>query len=187
MTRCTRYEPDGEFPHLKETLEYFKVMLSFSAIFFDCLSYSLFLLILPALQQFQTAFDHEEAKKQGCIVPKKGVDAEYDSVLAELADIKKDLDKYLEKQKQHFGVKITFHGTDRKRYQIEVPESQVKKVGPGYELQSQRKGFKRYYTVEAKVRVKIIYIWKKKRTHHYFCNRISSVIQKIDFDRYRSF
>ncbi|XP_071562945.1 probable DNA mismatch repair protein Msh6 [Temnothorax nylanderi] len=121
ITRYTRYEPDGEFPQLRETLDYFK-----------------------------TAFDHEEAKKQGYIVPKKGVDAEYDSVLIELAENKKDLDRYLEKQKQHFGVKITFHGTDRKRYQIEVPESQVKKVGPGYELQSQRKGFKRYYTAEAK-------------------------------------
>nr|XP_012231941.1 PREDICTED: probable DNA mismatch repair protein Msh6 [Linepithema humile] len=121
VTRCTRYEPDGEFPHLRETLDYFK-----------------------------TAFDHEEAKKQGCIVPKKGVDAEYDSVLAELADNTKDLNKYLEKQKQHFGVKVTFHGTDRKRYQIEIPDSQVKKVGPGYELQSARKGFKRYYTAEAR-------------------------------------
>lgn len=121
ISRCTRYEPDGDFPHLQETLDYFK-----------------------------TAFDHEEAKKQGCIVPKKGVDAEYDSVLAELEENKKDLDKYLAKQRNHFAVKITFYGTDKKRYQIEVPESQVKKVGPGYELQSQRKGFKRYYTAEAK-------------------------------------
>ncbi|XP_011644133.1 probable DNA mismatch repair protein Msh6 [Pogonomyrmex barbatus] len=121
ITRCVRYEPEGDFPHLRETLDYFK-----------------------------TAFDHEDAKKQGCIVPKKGVDAEYDSVLTELAENKKNLDKYLEKQKQHFGVKITFFGTDRKRYQIEIPDSQIKKVGPGYELQSQRKGFKRYYTAEAK-------------------------------------
>lgn len=81
------------------------------------------------------------------------MDAEYDSVLVELDENKRDLDKYLEKQRQHFGVKISFYGSDRKRYQIEVPESQVKKVGPGYELQSQRKGFKRYYTAEAKARV----------------------------------
>lgn len=69
----------------------------------------------------------------------------------EMAEIKDDLEKYLGKQRQHFGVKITFHGTEKKRYQIEVPESQVKKVGSGYELQSQRKGFKRYYTAEGKV------------------------------------
>lgn len=99
----------------------------------------------------QTAFDHEEAKKQGCIVPKKGVDEEYDSVLSQLEEIKHDLDAYLEKQRKHFGVKVTFFGQDRKRFQLEVPDSQVKKVGPGFELQSQRKGFKRYYTAEAKV------------------------------------
>ncbi|KAL0119437.1 hypothetical protein PUN28_007732 [Cardiocondyla obscurior] len=121
INRYTQYEPDGDFPHLRETLDYFK-----------------------------TAFDHEEAKKQGYIIPKKGVDAEYDLVLSELAKIKKDLDKYLEKQRQHFGVKVAFFGADKKRYQIEIPESQVKKIGSGYELQSQRKGFKRYYTVEAR-------------------------------------
>ncbi|KAF7385811.1 hypothetical protein HZH66_011653 [Vespula vulgaris] len=121
ISRCIKFEPDGEFPNLRETLDYFK-----------------------------TAFDHEEAKKQGCIVPKKGVDEEYDSVLSQLEEIKHDLDAYLEKQRKHFGVKVTFFGQDRKRFQLEVPDSQVKKVGPGFELQSQRKGFKRYYTAEAK-------------------------------------
>ncbi|XP_031845386.1 DNA mismatch repair protein Msh6 isoform X2 [Nomia melanderi] len=121
VINCTKVEPDGEFPSLRETLDYFK-----------------------------TAFDHDEAKREGCIVPKKGVDEEYDSVLMELAEVKKDLERYLEKQRQHFGVKVTFHGSDKKRYQIEIPESQVKKVGSGYELQSQRKGFKRYYTAEGK-------------------------------------
>lgn len=99
----------------------------------------------------QTAFDHEDAKKEGCIVPKKGVDVEYDAVLMEPAEVKKDAERYLEKQRQHFGVKVTFHGSDKKRYQIEIPETQVRKVGSGYELQSQRKGYKRYYTAETKV------------------------------------
>ncbi|XP_076766173.1 DNA mismatch repair protein Msh6 [Xylocopa sonorina] len=121
ISQSTKVEPDGEFPSLRESLDYFK-----------------------------TAFDHEEAKKQGCIVPKKGVDTEYDSVLMELAEVKKDAERYLEKQRQHFGVKVTYHGSDRKRYQIEIPDSQVKKIGSGYELQSQRKGFKRYYTAETK-------------------------------------
>ncbi|OAD61552.1 putative DNA mismatch repair protein Msh6 [Eufriesea mexicana] len=121
INQCTKVEPDGEFPSLRESLDYFK-----------------------------TAFDHEDAKREGCIVPKKGVDTEYDAVLMELAEVKKDSERYLEKQRQHFGVKVTFHGSDKKRYQIEIPESQVKKVGPGYELQSQRKGYKRYYTAEAK-------------------------------------
>ncbi|KAK2589266.1 hypothetical protein KPH14_007823 [Odynerus spinipes] len=121
IKQCCKFEPKGEFPRLSEMLDYFK-----------------------------TAFDHEEAKKEGCIVPTRGVDDEYDFVLSELEEVKYDLDVYLKKQRQHFGVKVTFHGQDKKRFQIEVPDTQVKKVGSGYELQSQRKGFKRYYTAEAK-------------------------------------
>lgn len=96
------------------------------------------------------AFDHEEAKKEGCIIPKHGVDPEYDAVFMEIADIEREAKAYLQSQLRHFGVRVTFHGTDKKRYQIEIPDSQVKKIGPGYELQSQRKGFKRYYTAEGK-------------------------------------
>lgn len=87
----------------------------------------------------------------GSIVPKKGVDEEYDQVLEKLDEIEKDSNKYLEQQRKHFGVKVTFIGSDRKRYQLEVPDSQLKKVTSSYELQSQRKGFKRYYTNETKV------------------------------------
>ena len=101
----------------------------------------------------QSAFDPEEAKKAGSILPKKGVDEEYDAVLEELAEVKNAGNDYLEKQRKFFGVKVSFFGQDRKRFQIEVPDSQVKKVNSNYELQSQRKGFKRYYTAEAKVRI----------------------------------
>ncbi|KAJ8674770.1 hypothetical protein QAD02_010556 [Eretmocerus hayati] len=121
INKCTKYEPEGDFPELRKTLDYFK-----------------------------TAFDHEEAKKEGFIVPKRGVDQDYDAVLLELSDIEKELNEYLEKQRKHFGVQIKFFGKDKKKYQIEVPESQLKKVGSGYELQGSRKGFKRYYTDEAK-------------------------------------
>lgn len=104
------------------------------------------------LLSFQQAFDHEEAKKEGSIKPKSGVDEEYDAVMKELKENEKEQEAYLEKQRRHFGVKVKYIGkTDKKRFQLEVPDSQVKKVGSGFELQSQRKGFKRYYTAEARV------------------------------------
>jgi DNA mismatch repair protein MSH6 len=103
------------------------------------------------------SFDHEEAKKEGFIVPKEGVDSDYDDVLLELADIKKELQHYLMKEKRHFGVSIQFCGSGRKKYQIEVPESQIRKVGSDYELQGSRKGFKKYYTSEARVGI-LIYL-----------------------------
>lgn len=69
----------------------------------------------------------------------------------EIAEIEKDSAKYLEKQRKFFGVKVTFVGSDKKRYQLEIPDSQVKKVDSSYELQSQRKGFRRYYNEYTRV------------------------------------
>ena len=43
-------------------------------------------------------------------------------------------------------------GTDKKRFQLEVTEAASNKAGgKEYQLQGQRKGFKRYYTEKAKV------------------------------------
>lgn len=84
-------------------------------------------------------------------------------------DVKADAQQYLEKQKKHFGVKVAFHGSDKKRYQIEIPDSQIKKIGAGYELQSQRKGYKRYYTAETKVSSfsrMIQYVQKSNKRRH---------------------
>ncbi|XP_021924020.1 DNA mismatch repair protein Msh6 isoform X2 [Zootermopsis nevadensis] len=106
--------------------------------------------LTEALHFFETAFDHEEAKESGRINPSKGVDPEYDSVVEELQELKTDLDEYLNSQKKYFGCKVTYCGSDKKRFQLEVPDSFTKKAGKGYELQGQRKGFKKYWTSETK-------------------------------------
>lgn len=55
------------------------------------------------------AFDHEEARAEGCIVPKSaGVDQEYDDALSELKDIEKELQSYLREQCQYFGVQVSY-------------------------------------------------------------------------------
>lgn len=154
LKRCTKHEPAGEFPRLTSTLNYFKV---------SGIKCSLKCIIRNAELEYrfilQTAFDQEEAKKEGCIIPKPGVDAEYDAVLDELSEIKYDLNEYLEQQRKHFGVKVNYFGSEKKRFQIEVPDSQLSKVTTKYELQSQRKGFKRYYTAETKVYTLIRFIY----------------------------
>lgn len=159
LNKCTQLEPEGDFPDIRETLDHFKVSLKIEIYNFEPGTR----VIVFFSPNFQKAFDHEAAKKEGFIVPKHGVDREYDAVLLELADVKKDLDAYLEKQRRHFGVQIKFCGNDRKRFQIEVPDSQEKKVGSGYELQGSRKGFKRYYTSESKVCILIFYLKVKER------------------------
>lgn len=101
----------------------------------------------------QNSFNQEEAKKEGSIKPKRGVDEDYDSCVDALKEIHKDLDDYLVAQTKHFGTKIKYIGTNKTRYQIEVPEAHTRKVGSGYDLVGQRKGFKRYYTAETRVSV----------------------------------
>ncbi|THK32980.1 probable DNA mismatch repair protein Msh6 [Diachasma alloeum] len=121
IKRTLQRDPEGEFPDLEETLEYFK-----------------------------TAFDHEKAKKEGNIVPKEGVDAEYDEIIEEFRAIKHESNSYLKQQEKYFGGKVTFAGNDKKRFQLEVPEARAKHAGSSHELQGQRKGFKKYYTAECR-------------------------------------
>ncbi|KAJ8674769.1 hypothetical protein QAD02_010555 [Eretmocerus hayati] len=121
INNCTKHEPDGNFPDLKETLNH-----------------------------FLNAFDQEKAKREGVIILRPGVDKDYDDVLLELEEIQKEIDEFLKKQKKYFGCDLKFYGQHCKRYQLEVPESHISKAGKEYEEFSSKKGFKRYYTPESR-------------------------------------
>ncbi|XP_075226760.1 DNA mismatch repair protein Msh6 [Lycorma delicatula] len=99
---------------------------------------------------FKNAFDHDEALKEGRIIPSAGVDAEYDCAVEALKEIEVELKKYLQEQCTYFCAKVTFVGTDKKRYQLEVPDSACKRAGSEYEIQGQRKGYKRFWTPKCK-------------------------------------
>lgn len=125
---------------------------------------------------FQNAFDHNEAQKEGRILPTTGTDADYDEAMDNLKAIEGELKEYLKSQCAYFGCKVStrswgfifflqrihisdqtflqvsYFGSDKKRYQLEVPDHASKRAKSGYELQSQRKGYKRYVTTETKVR-----------------------------------
>ncbi|XP_033640935.1 DNA mismatch repair protein Msh6-like [Asterias rubens] len=102
------------------------------------------------LSFFDNAFDHRKAKEAGAIVPNKGVDPEYDGAIAAMKSANQRLDDYLDKQRKRLGCKtITYWGTGKNRFQLEVPESALSRHTPeDYELQSSKKGFKRYWTIE---------------------------------------
>ncbi|KAB7498351.1 DNA mismatch repair protein Msh6 [Armadillidium nasatum] len=108
----------------------------------------------PALQSvlkfFDGAFDHSLAKKEGKIIPSEGVDKEYDEAVKSLKETKLSLDEYLKEQCRYFCAKVTYWGNDKKRFQLEVPEHATKKADNSYELVSQKKGYKRYWTEETK-------------------------------------
>ncbi|XP_068210274.1 DNA mismatch repair protein Msh6 isoform X2 [Palaemon carinicauda] len=108
----------------------------------------------PALKEvlkfFDTAFDHEEAKKEGTIFPCHGVDTEYDNAFEQIKTTKNRLADYLKEQCRYFGAKVVYWGNDKKRFQLEVPDHACKRASDEYELISQKKGFKRYWTEETK-------------------------------------
>ncbi|XP_071959516.1 DNA mismatch repair protein Msh6-like [Antedon mediterranea] len=104
------------------------------------------------LRFFEHAFDHKKAKQQGAIVPSPGVNQDYDTAIADIKGLNRELNAVLERQKKRLGCsKITYWGTGKNRFQLEIPESALSRHTPDeYDLQSQKKGFKRYWTNEIK-------------------------------------
>ncbi|UYV62357.1 MSH6 [Cordylochernes scorpioides] len=103
------------------------------------------------LEFFRNAFDHEKAKKDGKIIPSKGVDEEYDKAQEDIKTLKKQLDKYLEEQREVFkNRQISYYGSGRNRFQLEVPEAACHRATDDHDLQGQRKGFRRYWTEDIK-------------------------------------
>ncbi|XP_034484101.1 probable DNA mismatch repair protein Msh6 [Drosophila innubila] len=109
------------------------------------------------LKFFENAFDHDAADKTGVVAPQPGIDADYDEVQERIADIEQRLKTYLIEQERHFGCRVIYFGSDKKRYQLEVPETHAHKANKSYALEGQVKGKKparRYTTAETKALLK---------------------------------
>ncbi len=102
------------------------------------------------MKYYQESFDAEKAKADGKIIPKPGVNEDYDAAIGDLKEAEKKLDAYLKAQRKELGCEIKYFGTNKNRYQMEIPESKCGKLSSDYELTSSRKGFKRYWTDEIK-------------------------------------
>uniref|UniRef100_A0A6Q2XXA5 DNA mismatch repair protein n=1 Tax=Esox lucius TaxID=8010 RepID=A0A6Q2XXA5_ESOLU len=102
------------------------------------------------LKRWNTAFDHQKARNTGVITPKAGFDPEYDQALSGINTCDRDLQDYLDRQKKRLGCKnVSYWGTGRNRYQMEVPDSVPERNIPEeYEMKSTKKGWKRYWTRE---------------------------------------
>uniref|UniRef100_A0A914XGZ6 DNA mismatch repair protein n=1 Tax=Plectus sambesii TaxID=2011161 RepID=A0A914XGZ6_9BILA len=105
--------------------------------------------IADDLTHFQTSFDHAKAKKEGVIVPERGLDDEYDDICDKIVSCEKDLEDYLKQQRKKLDCnKVCYFGNGKNRYQLEVPDALERKMGHEYDFKSSRKGFKRYSTAE---------------------------------------
>ncbi|XP_072247288.1 DNA mismatch repair protein Msh6 isoform X2 [Leuresthes tenuis] len=102
------------------------------------------------LKRWETAFDHQKARTTGVITPKAGFDPEYDQALMGVKNCERELQEYLDRQKKRLGCKsMSYWGTGRNRFQMEVPDSlSERNVPEEYEVKSTKKGWKRYVTKE---------------------------------------
>ncbi|CAG9766738.1 unnamed protein product [Ceutorhynchus assimilis] len=113
LRKLTQFEPNGMNVDLTKTLTFFK-----------------------------QAFDHAAAEKEGTVTPKRGVDEDYDNIERAIEEIEKELQDYLKEQCKYFGCQVTYFGNDKKRFQLEVPETRANKADEEYQLEGSKKGNK---------------------------------------------
>lgn len=88
------------------------------------------------------------------IAPGADVDPEYDLILDDIQALQDEMNRYLVRQEKRFGCRIVYFGEAKKRFQLEIPESNAKRADSSYVLEGQKKGakpVKRFYTDETKV------------------------------------
>lgn len=90
------------------------------------------------------------ARKDGVAMPGKGVDADFDRAEERIEECVQELQTMLNETRREFGDrKICFTHKNKERYQLEVSDETLSRVGGApeeFELLSQRKGFQRYWT-----------------------------------------
>ncbi|CAM9678906.1 unnamed protein product [Choristocarpus tenellus] len=116
-----------------------------------------------AVAFFRQAFEAGQAKKDGVIKPKPGVDETFDKakvgerlfirrqlvcLCERINEIESELVEHLAEQRQLLRCsEVKYWGTAKDRYQLEVPEKVLAKHGQpkGYEIKSKKKGWKRFW------------------------------------------
>ncbi|KNC79982.1 hypothetical protein SARC_07637 [Sphaeroforma arctica JP610] len=98
-----------------------------------------------ALKFFEQSFDHEEALLANNIVPKEGVDEDYDAAKAAVEEIEGELEEHLKEVQKKLGCKkVIYKDIGNEKYQLEIPVTV--KVPSSYMLKSSTKAAKRYWT-----------------------------------------
>ncbi|KAL7752170.1 DNA mismatch repair protein msh6 [Sorochytrium milnesiophthora] len=106
----------GNFPHLDELLSF-----------------------------FARAFDHGQALEQGNIIPRAGVDEEYDSVLQKIDEMQAGYDAHLKQVQQHLGTRqVKYKHLGKEPNQLEVSSSVA--VPNDWKKMSGTKAVSRYHT-----------------------------------------
>lgn len=102
------------------------------------------------LAPWETAFDKEKAKRDGVLVPERGVEEEFDQSQDTIEGIMEQLSDYLKKYQKDFKSKeIVFRDVGKELYLVEIPVK-IKYVPKDWPQMSATAKVKRYWPPEIK-------------------------------------
>lgn len=132
------------------------------------------------LAYWDTAFDKRKARDDKVLIPRRGVDEDFDNSQDDVERIKKELHDLLEKQKTALKCKtLKFTDVGKEIYQIEVPKSV--KVPATWRQMSATSSVKRYYFRELENLVRELQ--EAEETHSQIVKEVASrFFQRFDAD-----
>jgi DNA mismatch repair protein MSH6 len=108
----------------------------------------------PLLEYWKTAFDHTKAKENGVLVPKPGIEEDFDSSQEHVEQLHQDLDNLLKRARRELGsTAICYRDNGKEIYQLEVP-IKVKNIPKNWDQMSATKQVKRYYFPELRALIR---------------------------------
>lgn len=115
------------------------------------------------LSCWQGAFDRSMAKQQGILVPKPGVEEDFDASAEEISQCESALESILQHARKQLGsTAICFRDNGKEIYQLEVP-IKVKGIPKDWDQMSATVKVKRYYNPELRRNVR--HLQEARETH----------------------
>ncbi|KAF5863649.1 DNA mismatch repair protein msh6 [Aspergillus alliaceus] len=100
------------------------------------------------LEYWRTAFDRAKARENGILVPKAGVEEDFDNSQENIEELHRELDNILKRTRRELGsTAICYRDNGKEIYQLEVP-IKVKHIPKNWDQMSATKQVKRYYFPE---------------------------------------
>lgn len=123
------------------------------------------------LEYWKTAFDRTKAKENGILVPKPGVEEDFDSSQEFIEQLHGELDGLLKRARKDLGSSaICYRDNGKEIYQLEVP-IKVKDIPKNWDQMSATKQVKRYYFPE--LRTLIRQLQEAQETHSQIVKEVS--------------
>jgi DNA mismatch repair protein MSH6 len=123
------------------------------------------------LEYWKTAFDHSQARESGLLVPKPGVEEDFDKSQNTIKQLHQDLEDLLKRVRSELGsTAIVYRDNGKEIYQMEVP-IKVKNVPRSWDQMSATKQVKRYYFPE--LRTAIRRLQEAQETHSQIVKEVS--------------